>query len=458
MRSKTLKVAVIGAGPSGFYAVRALIKLCKYDCEIDIIDRLPTPYGLVRGGVAPDHQNIKRIVKSYERLLKDERVRFVGNVQLGKDIEVSELEQCYNAIIYATGNESARKMGIPGEDLDGVHSATEFVFWYNGHPDYTEHVFRLEDAQRVAVIGNGNVSVDVARILAKNPNELADTDISEHALDVLHNSPLKEVLMLGRRGPAQAAFSLKEVQELSHVNDVDLVVDQENLTKGKDKFSMESIEKDPAAQRIVRFLEEQSAKGDGESARKIRAIFLTSPIEFIGENGKLTHVKMVRNELVEKDGRIRPTPTGESWTQEVQLVFKAIGYRGVPIPGVPFDDWKGIIPNVEGRVHDSDGKARFGQYVVGWAKRGPSGLIGTNRPDSESTVERLLEDVDDLIQSERENDLKRILMSRGVRVVDEDDWFYLDSEESRRGELKGKIRDKFCTVEEMLKALESRRT
>ena len=452
------RVAVIGSGPSGFYAVGELLKQKEMPVKVDLFDRLPTPYGLVRGGVAPDHQNIKRVAKSYDRLLKTENIRFIGNVTLGTDIQVSELEERYHVVMYATGNEAARKLNIPGEDLNGVHSATEFVFWYNGHPDYCTRQFSLQDGKRIAIIGNGNVSIDVARIIAKRPDKLAETDIAEYALAGLKKCPVEEVLLLGRRGPAQSAFSPKEIEELAALDGSDLTVLHKDIEQSNQPHNLKWLENDapPTAQKNMDFLREQVKFGEGEKDRKIRCCFYVSPTEFLGKDGRLTHMRLQRNQLVEKNGRLSARSTGEEWLEEVQLVFKAIGYRGIPIPGVPFDDWRGIIPNVEGRVIDLESNEhKRGHYVVGWAKRGPTGLIGTNRSDAEDTVEILLKDVNELSQREiQANDILELLSARGVRTVDSNDWFVLDQEELRRGKEKEKVRDKFTSVEAMLQFLD----
>lgn len=450
-----VRVAIVGAGPSGFYAAQALLRVDGLDVRIDFIDRLPTPYGLVRGGVAPDHQSIKRVVRSYARVAADPRVRFFGNVTLGRDLTVSELKQRYDAIVYAVGNESDRKLGIPGEDLEGVHSATEFVFWYNGHPDFRDGGTRLSDAQRVAVIGNGNVAMDVARILGRDPEELADTDVGAPALESLRASGVREVILVGRRGPLQAAFSPKEIRELGSLPSCDLVITPRYAALDPGTLAwMETHQVPPNVQANVDYVHEVSTRGEGTSDRKIRCWFLASPVEFIGENGRLTHIRFVRNELLERNGRLAAVPSDETWLEPVQLAFKAIGYRGVAIPGVPFrEDW-GIIPNEAGRVlHDAGGQVLPGQYVVGWAKRGPSGLIGSNRPDSQATVECLLEDLPDLPQPPGGPDLGALLDARGVRWVSWSDWERLDAEELRLGAERGKVREKFVSTDAMLEFL-----
>lgn len=456
MSLRPIRVAIVGAGPSGFYAAQALLRHKDVQVEVDFIDRLPTPFGLVRGGVAPDHQSIKKIAKAYEGVAKTPGVRFFGNVTLGRDITVAELRERYDGIIYAVGNETDRKLGIPGEDLNGVYSATEFVFWYNGHPDYVDHGSRLDEARRVAVIGNGNVAMDVARVLGRAPDELAATDIAAGALEELHASSVREVILVGRRGPAQAAYSPKEIQEIGKLESCDLVITPRYAALDPATRAWMAEHQVPAnVQSNIDYVNEVSLRGEGDNERKIRCWFLASPVEFIGEEGKLTHVKFRRNELVQRNGRLSAMPTEETWLEPVQLVFKAIGYRGVPIPGVPFrEDW-GLIPNEAGRVlHEAGGQVLPGQYVVGWAKRGPSGLIGSNRPDSKATVEAFLEDLPGLPAPSGGSDVGELLGERDVRFVSWADWTRLDAEELRLGEERGKVREKFVSIPEMLAFLD----
>lgn len=457
-----LRVAVIGSGPSGFYTVGALLKNYSSGVEVDLYDRLPTPFGLVRGGVAPDHQNIKAVIRVYQKIAAHPSFRFFGNVQIGRDLTVEDLARHYDQIVYATGNETDRKMGIPGEELAGVHSGTELVGWYNGHPDFRDREFDLQGARRVAVVGNGNVSMDVTRILAKSADELAGTDIAEHALEVLRSSRIEEILLLGRRGPAQAAFSLKEIKEVGRLESADLVVDPQDLEL--DEVSRAWMEGQPASVRdAVDYLREKSLEGEGHRARKIRCRFLTSPVEVLGEDGRTRAVRLERNVLYkDATGTPRPRGTGEVYTDEVQLIFKAVGYRGIPIPGVPFDDKRGIFPNDQGRLLEGPGGAPVaGQYVVGWAKRGPSGLIGTNRPDAEATVREMLRDLETgAVPRAQEADpqaVPRLLRGRGVDFVTFQDWVLLDQEEVERGKARGKIREKFTRVEDMMAVIQTKR-
>ena len=454
---RPLRVAVIGSGPSAFYAVEALFKAPGLAVCVDVFDRLPTPYGLVRGGVAPDHQKIKSVTKVYVKIAANPGFRFFGNVMLGRDIEVADLMELYDRVIYAVGNESDRGMGLPGEDeLAGVHSATEFVGWYNGHPDYRDREFDLANAKRIAVVGNGNVAMDVARVLARNPEKLAETDIADYALDALRNSGVREVLLWGRRGPAQAAFSPKEIQEIGELETVDLVVDSEQVEV--DEVTQQWLDTDAprSAHRNLTYLTEHAKLGEGTRDKKVRCEFLVSPVELTGEGGRISAVKLQHNELyASDDGTPRPRAVERFTTEEVQLVFKAIGYRGVKIDGVPFDDSWGIIPNQDGRVLEARGGAVVErQYVVGWAKRGPTGLIGTNSLDSKATVAALLEDMQGETAVELAADeaaaIERLLERRKIDFVSYEDWQRLDAYEVQRGEEKGKVRDKLTSVEEML--------
>ena len=447
---------MIGSGPSAFYACDALLKTLELAVRVDMFDRLPTPYGLVRGGVAPDHAKIKSVVKVYEKIAADPRLRFFGNVKLGRDLQVHDLTALYDQIVYAVGNESDRTMGIPGEELTGVHSATAFVGWYNGHPDFRHLTFDLEHARCVAVVGNGNVAMDVARILSADPAQLAATDIADHALASLRRSKVREVLLLGRRGPAQAAFSPKEIEEVGSLSGVDLVVSAAAMEFGEVTLRWLETAAPRPAKRNVRYLAEQSKLGEGDRSRKVRCQFLVSPVEFLGAGGQLSGVRLQHNELfAADDGTPRPRATDEVSTEAVQLVFKAIGYRGVPIAGVPFHDCFGIIPNAEGRVLDGPGGVPVpGQYVVGWAKRGPHGLIGTNSADSKLTVEAMRADLSgveaEVLAADDAGRMPRLLAERGIDFVSYADWQRLDRYEVDRGAAKGKVRDKLTSIDEMM--------
>ncbi|HAZ08474.1 MAG TPA: NADP oxidoreductase [Elusimicrobia bacterium] len=454
---RPLCVAVIGAGPSGFYAVEALLKAPGLNVRVDLFDRLPTPYGLARGGVAPDHQKIKSVTAVYDRAACDPRVRFFGNVKLGKDVTVDELRARYDQIVYAVGCESDRKMGIPGEDLKGSYSATDFVGWYNGHPDYRDIPFDL-NCEAAAVVGIGNVAIDVIRILAQDPDVLAKTDIAEHAVSVLRQSQVKRVYLLGRRGPVQAAFSPKEIEEVGEIKRADLVVKEEELKL--DEVSKAGL-CDAAAKKNYDCLLEAAHKGAGRKDRKIFARFCVSPVELIGKDGKVCAIKLERNNL-EPDGKgsVKARGLGRFETIEgVGLVFRSVGYRGIPVPGVPFDEKAGRVANADGRVVAAvGGPVVLSEYVVGWAKRGPSGLIGTNRACSVATVGLMLEDLRAGKLAERGVDVSmeaapRLLASKAVKVVSFAQWKEIDKLEIANGKKSGKIREKFTRVAEMLSAM-----
>ncbi|MBI4424116.1 MAG: NADP oxidoreductase, partial [Elusimicrobia bacterium] len=388
---RPVRVAIVGSGPSGFYAAEALLNQKELAVEIDMFDRLPTPYGLVRGGVAPDHQKIKQVTVVYEKIASRPGFRFFGNVNFGKHLAIDDLRRHYDHIVYAVGNESDRRLKVPGEDLPGSHSATAFVGWYNGHPDWRDQDFDLSQ-EYAAVIGIGNVAIDVTRVLAEDPDKLAKTDIAGYALDALRKSKVREIWLLGRRGPAQAAFSPAEIREMGELASSDLVVKSEELAL--DEVSKKSLETDPEARKIVEFLGEHAKKGEGSRARKVRLRFFVSPTELIEEKGRVAKMKIELNELVpDGKGGLKARGTGKTEVLPAGIVFRSVGYHGVPLPGVPFDAKAGHIPNAAGRVVDEKGQVVPGSYVVGWAKRGPSGLIGTNRADSVLTVKAMLEDL-----------------------------------------------------------------
>jgi ferredoxin--NADP+ reductase len=453
-----IRVAIIGSGPSGFYAAEALQKQDEFNVEIDMYERLPTPYGLVRGGVAPDHQKIKSVTKIYDRIAKKPNFRFFGNVEFGTDVTRADLANYYHAIIYAVGAQTDRRLDIPGEDLPGSHPATEFVAWYNAHPDYRTCEFDLS-ADTAAVIGVGNVAVDVMRILTRTPEELAETDIADYALEELKASTIRTVYVFGRRGPAQAKFTPTELKELGKMADVDVVVEPGQLEL--DDYSQAYVDSDDVDRHTLRNLElladyaDRGAEGKG---RRIVFRFMTSPAEILGD-GQVEAIKVVKNELYEDpSGRIRPRSTDQYETIPVGLVFRSVGYHGVPLPGVPFYDKWGIIPNDRGRVLDGfKGEQVIGDYVVGWIKRGPSGVIGTNKPDSAETVDRLIEDAEQgklLDPPQPTTDAVLDFMSdHKPDYVTYQDWEILDQIEVERGEAEGRPRVKFSTVDAMLEAI-----
>ena len=458
--SRSWRVAVVGSGPAAFYTAEALFKAAPDAVAVDLFDRLPVPFGLVRGGVAPDHQNIKGVVKVYNKIAAAPGFRFVGNVRVGRDVQVDELASHYHQIVYAFGCESDTKLGVPGEELAGVYTATDFVGWYNGHPDHRHHRFDLARARRVALVGNGNVAMDVARILLASPDELAKTDIAEHALATLRQNRVQEVILLGRRGPAQAAFSPKEIEEIAELPDVDVVVTAADAHV--DALSAAWLEKEGARsqQRNVEFLRERVGHGEGTRRKKLRCRFLVGPTELKGQGGQLQAVRVQHMELTaDTDGTPRPKAKGTFEELPVDLLFKAIGYRGVPCPGVPFDDKKGIVPNVDGRVVEKvGGPVRVGHYAAGWCKRGPTGLIGTNSLDAKATVEAMKADrADGRVLASKGGDLVAALQARGVDVVSWADWQRLDAWEVQQGQARGKLRHKLTSVEEMMQQIRALR-
>lgn len=442
--NRPLRVAVIGSGPSGIYAAEALIKQSEIAVLVDLFDRLPTPYGLVRYGVAPDHQTIKSVTKVMQKVLQDPRVRFLGNVEYGRDLTHTDLRRYYDAVVYTVGASSDRSLGIPGEDLPGSLSATEFVAWYNGHPDYETRQIGLE-MHGVAVVGVGNVAVDVTRVLAKSAEELGQTDIADHALPVLAKSRVADIYMLGRRGPAQAKFTTKELRELGELQNADIVVRPEELQL--DERSAASIAGDPAMLKNLEILRGFAAKPLEGKPRRVHIRFLVSPVAILGE-GRVQKIRLERNRL---DENMNAVNTGQFEELEVGLVLRSVGYKGVPLPEVPFDSRKGVIPNQAGRVVQG-GQVVSGEYAAGWIKRGPSGVIGTNKADAAETVRLLLQDTPSLALAPEPDPQAVIclLQARGVRVVSFTDWLKLDQLECELGQAQGRPRVKLTSVERML--------
>ncbi|HWX51704.1 MAG TPA: FAD-dependent oxidoreductase, partial [Solirubrobacteraceae bacterium] len=394
MTDQPIRIAVIGSGPAGFYAAGHLLKESDGRFEVDMLERLPTPWGLVRSGVAPDHPKIKSVTRVYEKTAAHPRFRYFGNITFGEHVSREDLLVHYHAIVYATGSPSDRPLGIPGEDLPGSHAATEFVGWYNGHPDQTDLEIDLLSAERAVVIGNGNVALDVARMLVLAPSELAPTDTADHALEVLAESRVREVVVVGRRGPAQAAFTNPELLELGELSEADVIVDAAELERAL-AVADPAAEADATSRRNVEILRGYAARPQKGYDKRIVLRFLLSPTAMLpGARGHLGSIELVRNELVPADGRLRAQATDERETIAAGLAFRAIGYRGIPLPGVPFDERSGVIPNAGGRILDPEtGAPLGGEYVVGWIKRGPSGVIGTNKKDAQETVNAMLADL-----------------------------------------------------------------
>src|SRR3989449_4539589 len=395
--SGPLRVAVVGSGPAGFYAAGALLDT-DIPVEVDMIERLPTPWGLVRLGVAPDHPKLKTVSRALEGFAFKPGFRFFGNVEVGRDLSHGYLTRLYDAVIYAFGAQSDRRLGIPGEDLPGSWSATELVAWYNAHPDFQELEFDL-NVERAVVIGNGNVALDVARMLALTPEELAPTDTTDPAIHAIGASAIKEIVVVGRRGPAQASWTTQELKELGELAGADVVVDPAELEL--DPASEASLEHDTNSQRNLEVLNGFAAREPTGKTVTVRLRFLASPVAIHGAH-RVESVELVRNRLEEQGGRLVAVPTGEHETLDCGLVFRSVGYRGVGLPELPFDERRGTIRNQRGRVVDADGNHVAATYCAGWIKRGPTGIIGTNKKDATETVAQLLEDLEEGRVSHRE--------------------------------------------------------
>jgi ferredoxin--NADP+ reductase len=454
-QDRPLKVAVVGAGPAGFYAAAALLKnKAGVDVRVDLFDRLPAPYGLVRYGVAPDHAKIKTVRKIYARTAQDERVRFFGDVEFGSDLTLEDLQARYDQVVFTVGAQSDRALGIPGEDLEGSYSATEFVAWYNGHPDYAERAFAL-DARAAVVVGAGNVALDVARILAKSVDELHPTDIAQHALDALRGSLIEDVYIVARRGPAQAKFSKKELREFGELEIAHAVVRQADFEL--DDASAAALESDSAARGNVEIMRSFFELDPGDKPRRVHFLFCTSPVEILGDDdGRVAGVRVVDNRLEPTDsGYIQSYPTETTHELDCGLVLRSVGYRGVALPGLPFDARRAVISNDDGRVTDADGAHLPGLYVAGWIKRGPSGVIGTNNKCASGTVACMLDDLATTPPApSHDDDVAALLTARGVDFITFEDWLALDAEEVRRGEETGRARVKFVDRASVRQALQ----
>jgi ferredoxin/flavodoxin---NADP+ reductase len=455
---KPLRVAIVGSGPAGFYAAEHLLKQGDVAVEVDMLDRLPTPFGLVRAGVAPDHPKIKSVIRVYEKTAARDGFRFFGNVCVGRDLTIADLRRHYHAVICAYGTATDRSLGIEGEDLPGSHAATEFVAWYNAHPDFADREFDLS-TRRVVVIGNGNVAADVARMLALTREELEETDTAEHAIEALAESEVEEIVVLGRRGPAQAAFTNPEVRELGEMVDADIIIDSADVALDDvSREWLESDEADPTNRRNVEIFTDFAGREPEGKRRRIVLRFLASPIEIKGD-GRVESIVIGRNELRRNEsGAVRAVDTGEREELETGLVLRSIGYKGEGLEGLPFDDRGGVIPNQQGRVIDPQtGDPVPGQYVVGWIKRGPSGVIGTNKKDALDTVTAILEDaaagrVFEPDGAATADAAEEMIAERAPDAVTFAGWQAIDEAEVARGEPLGRPRVKFVRVDEMLDA------
>ncbi len=448
-------VAIVGAGPSGYFAAASLLKFADGsvaeggpDVRVDMLEMLPTPWGLVRSGVAPDHPKIKTISAQFDKTSLDERFRFFGNIRVGEHVQAEELAKKYDAVVYAIGAQSDRPLGIPGEELEGSVAAVDFVGWYNAHPHFEEMTPDLS-AGRAIVVGNGNVALDVARILVSDPRELAKSDIADHALDLLHAKGVEEVVVIGRRGPLQATFTTLELRELGDLEamaDVDVIVDPADFDSITDE-QLEAAGK--GVKQNIKVLRGYAQTPPRGAKRRIVFRFQTSPIEIKGD-GRVESVVLGRNELVDDGGRIVAKDTGVREELPAQLVVRAVGYRGIETPGLPFDTRSGTIPHIDGRV---DGSAN--EYVVGWIKRGPSGVIGSNKKDSADTVATLVADLDGRELGEFGDDhdetLVEWLLERQPKLITDDHWKLIDAHERSAGEPHGRPRVKLTSVAELLR-------
>src|SRR5215831_7050691 len=440
MADSALRVAVVGSGPAGFYAAGALLD-AERGIEVDMLERLPTPWGLVRLGVAPDHPKLKSVSRAFERIAEKPGFRFFGNVEVGHDLSHADLLRLYDAVVYAFGAQRDKRLGIPGEDLSGSWSATEFVAWYNGHPDYQELLFDL-NVDRAAVIGNGNVALDVARMLALTPEELAPTDTTDPAIEAIGSSTVREIVIVGRRGPAQASWTTQELKEMGELAGADVSVDPVELEGAQGD--------DTQTERNLDVLREFAAREPSGKPLVIRFLFFRSPVAIHGESN-VESIELVRNRLEERDGRLVAVPTDVRETLECGLVFRSVGYRGVGLPDVPFDEQRGTLVNDGGRVAGAECT-----YCAGWIKRGPTGIIGTNKKDATETVARLLEDVDaGKIAHKPEatpEAVEELLAERGVRPVVYAGWASIDALERAAGEKLGRPRVKLRSWDELLDA------
>jgi ferredoxin--NADP+ reductase len=445
-------VAIVGSGPSGYFAAASLLKFADAtddaDVRVDMLEMLPTPWGLVRSGVAPDHPKIKSISAQFEKTAMDPRFRFFGNIVVGDHVQAAELAERYDAVIYAVGAQSDRSLGIAGEELPGSVAAVDFVGWYNAHPHFEEMAPDISSG-RAVVVGNGNVALDVARILVTDPDVLAETDIADHALQSLHDRGVEEVLIVGRRGPLQAPFTTLELRELGHLEglaDVDVIVDPADFADISDE-DIEAAGKTVKNNiKVLRGYAEREPRG---AKRRIVFRFRTSPIEIKGD-GRVESIVLGRNQLVEDNGRVIAKDTGEREEVPAQLVVRAVGYRGVPTPGLPFDERSGTIPHTAGRI---DGSRN--QYVVGWIKRGPTGVIGSNKSDSQETVDTLVSDLSDAeptgADATYSQTLVEWLLERQPKLITDDHWKLINEHERAAGEPHGRPRVKVTSVAELLR-------
>ena len=442
-----LRLAIVGAGPAGIYAADLIIKseLRDFDVSIDLFDLLPAPYGLVRYGVAPDHPRIKGIIRALYEVLDRGDIRFFGNVEYGKDITLDDLKTHYNAVIFSTGAVKDANLNIPGIDLEGSFGAAAFVNWYDAHPDF-ERTWDLS-AKEIAVLGNGNVALDVARVLAKPAEVMLSTDIPDNVYQGLRASQATDVHVFGRRGPAQVKFSPLELREAVHLEDVDTIVYDEDFQY--DQGSQEAIDSNNQTRVMVKTLEDLRSNEVTGAKRRLHLHFFSAPVEILEKDGKVAGIKIERTKL---DGTGNVKPTGEFREFPIQAVYRAVGYFGSELSEVPFDEKAGVIPNDKGRVLDSDGKHIQGVYATGWIKRGPVGLIGHTKSDAIETIAQIIEDKNNWWSpaSPSEDSVTELLTSRKIDFVGWPEWLKIDSEEKRLGEAQERERIKLVEREDFL--------
>jgi ferredoxin--NADP+ reductase len=452
MPDRPLRVAVVGSGPAAFYAAGHLLASENPPAEVDLVERLPTPWGLVRLGVAPDHPNLKTVSRAFEKIAQRPGFRFLGNVEVGRDVTYEELRSLYDAVVYAVGSQTDRRLGIPGEDLPGSWAATELVAWYNGHPDFQDLPFDLS-VERAVVVGVGNVALDVARMLALSPEELAPTDTTDRAIEAISQSGLREIVVLGRRGPVQAAWTPAELQEMGELAGADVVVDPAELELDA-ASAAELADASNVVQRNMEILRGLAQREPEGKSRSVRLRFCASPVAIHGEE-RVEAVEIVCNRLeADERGRVRAVPTEEREVIPCGIVFRSVGYHGVALPATPFDEATGTMPNAGGRVLDGAGAPIPGVYCAGWIKRGPTGVIGTNKKDATETIDLLLEDARAglLPVSPADGSIDALVAERGVEVVTYEGWEAIDAVERGRGEKEGRPRVKLCTWDELLEA------
>ncbi|GAA5105867.1 FAD-dependent oxidoreductase [Haloechinothrix salitolerans] len=442
--TRALRVAIVGAGPAGVYAADILDK-SDTDVSIDLYERMPAPFGLIRYGVAPDHPRIKGIVTALHKVLDKPSIRLLGNVDFGTDLKLDDLREFYDAVIFSTGAAADRDLNIPGIEKDGSYGAADFVSWYDGHPDVPRE-WPLT-ARSVAVIGAGNVALDVARILAKTADELASTEIPDNVYAGLKASPVTDVHVFGRRGPAQAKFTPQELRELDHSPNVEVIVYPEDIEF--DEGSIAEMRAHKQVDMVVKTLQEWAIRDEGDRPKRLHLHFFHSPVEVLGD-GSVTGLRTERTELT-GDGNVRGTGEHHDW--DVQAVYRAVGYLSSPLPEVPFDHQTGTVPHEAGRVLDIDGDQVPGVYVTGWIKRGPVGLIGHTKGDAQETIRSLLADIDSLTPAVQpdEDAVLEFLEQRGVEYTTWDGWYQLDAHERSLGEAEGRERKKVVEREEMVR-------